>query len=787
MTQTHEWDDRTRPPHWPVVRAIVVASVAATLTGCNLAASDRVNHLHSDANQKVAEQALGSFAAFTDERDGLEPTLLKNLRSQTAHDRERDDLRVAVDESDLATSLTDKTWDGLRTNLYATLGVTEREVGDGKPETFVRWQRRLDERLKTRYRKVQAAGAVLKALAVGQGAVITQGKANLERVSADLKARQAAAAKAAAGDTAETPPADETSRQAAERRAAALVESVFLFRDRVTAAGERAAERRNFLRTGEELQAKLLDAVRQSRDKATAYALVAVLGTGLSDAGDDRLDAFIRHLASRLADLEFQSPPGRSDADAAWRDFAAAAENARALVNAAGVLDGLARVRLALAEKRPVSLRDAQGLHDAAAKAGLGVSDAAIRSAPADAVNAAVAGYATSLEEALAKWFGGPNAPDVLADALPDIGGRIGEQIDQLRGLIDKLPPALVGKDLSELLAKLKTGDAKSVAREYLHKALASSPALIDRLETIGKDEGAKKEFDANLTNLGKVLKEIDAQSMEATNRVLEFVRDLYRLQVDLDEENLRHFRALSTVASAELKRWQLLSELNARYRAAYPDVRAELVSPEREAFMNKFNALKPRVPLTPETFGKSADPTLQKRMTFRLFPDDFGKSKAMWGGDAAAAARDPEDKALAAAAAHPDVRPGDQIVPTLRRLAATARAWQFGQPGNDPTGRNTQGSHDRLIAAVGLINGQLLMISLNERFALENGLLLHTEVGEHDLHLDAITARTREAGIRLGLRDLAAYHSSGITEADIQAAIGIIQQVLLANIGGKL
>ncbi|MDB5553455.1 MAG: hypothetical protein JWL86_3439 [Rhizobium sp.] len=135
----------------------------------------------------------------------------------------------------------------------------------------------------------------------------------------------------------------------------------------------------------------------------------------------------------------------------------------------------------------------------------------------------------------------------------------------------------------------------------------------------------------------------------------------------------------------------------------------------------------------------------------------------------------------------HPVFTPANQIVHSIRLLAETAQAWQFASPRLDPNGDNTRGSFERLRNAMEIINGQLLMISVNERFSLENGLVLRTEIQEHDLHLDSIVARTREAGMRLGLRDLLAFHSSGITDADIQAAIGIIQQAILINISGKL
>jgi hypothetical protein len=63
----------------------------------------------------------------------------------------------------------------------------------------------------------------------------------------------------------------------------------------------------------------------------------------------------------------------------------------------------------------------------------------------------------------------------------------------------------------------------------------------------------------------------------------------------------------------------------------------------------------------------------------------------------------------------------------------------------------------------------------------------LRSELEEHALHLQALRARASEADIRLGLRDQVAFHSSGITDEDIQAAIGITQSILLGIIGSKI
>ena len=69
---------------------------------------------------------------------------------------------------------------------------------------------------------------------------------------------------------------------------------------------------------------------------------------------------------------------------------------------------------------------------------------------------------------------------------------------------------------------------------------------------------------------------------------------------------------------------------------------------------------------------------------------------------------------------------------------------------------------------------------------ARDNGHFLLRELKEHNLHVDGIVARAEEADLRLGLGDQYAFHSSGITDADLQTAFSIVQSVLLGWIGSN-
>jgi hypothetical protein len=146
----------------------------------------------------------------------------------------------------------------------------------------------VDTRLKTRYRKVQAVGAVLRALGLGQEALIIQAKENVRRVTDDLQRRQQQAAKAAADKQKDISPADKAANKAADdadayaqAKAQEFVDLLFKFREAIASAGKAAAETDAKRNQATAIQREILAAVEQSRDAASAYALVAVIGTGL--------------------------------------------------------------------------------------------------------------------------------------------------------------------------------------------------------------------------------------------------------------------------------------------------------------------------------------------------------------------------------------------------------------------------------------------------------------------------------------------------------------------------
>jgi hypothetical protein len=125
-------------------------------------------------------------------------------------------------------------------------------------------------------------------------------------------------------------------------------------------------------------------------------------------------------------------------------------------------------------------------------------------------------------------------------------------------------------------------------------------------------------------------------------------------------------------------------------------------------------------------------------------------------------------------------------VLASLRLLAEAAKDFHDASPSDNygfaPPSNNAANvaiSNARLFKAVSTVGGHILMLSENQHMSEENVIRVRTELAEHDLQLDAIEGRIQEAGFRLTLGDLKAFHSSGITDADIKsleaAFLGVI------------
>ena len=84
-----------------------IVGVASVATGCTFLPYPRVNHYHSDANQKLAEEAADRFESFTGDTAGLAAVLDRNLEARRALATTVSETRLQVLDPDLARVTTD--------------------------------------------------------------------------------------------------------------------------------------------------------------------------------------------------------------------------------------------------------------------------------------------------------------------------------------------------------------------------------------------------------------------------------------------------------------------------------------------------------------------------------------------------------------------------------------------------------------------------------------------------------------------------------------------------------
>jgi hypothetical protein len=688
----------------------------------------------------------------------------------------------------------------------------------------------LSDRIDVRVVKIAAIARVLEALGTGEKLRVARAKRNVR--AADAATRRLADAAA--------PP---TTAPAAPRESGAFVDVLGRLEQAIRQAGRDALATAEARDQAMALQRKLLETAEASRDPASVYALVAAIGTGLGDEDFRLLDAFLAHLEGHLERLGSPMPSSAAAVGDTERDFVVAVNQARVMMRVArapasgstedeqdepedddGTPPTIAE-RLSAAEDALALWQAARSL--ALVAADLAPDDIERFIGAGDAIAAVVAVVAelggviddalardweaallgVSLEEVLdvvdrvratIEAHGDLPRRDELLAALDTARGKIAA-VDELAQLAEEAleilrsldgPDALermvalfegdffgsflqpletLGVDLSTEIADLRELTARlSGAGELIDvvRAVTGEPGEVDPAElrtrliaavrkTVESNPRAAVRLDDLLDrelpdgrtvgqHLDAVVSDIVTQAAAARLRVARLLAELHRLELDLHEENLRHWIVVLDVTKEELRRWRRLRDQVA----------------DLEAVM-EFDAGAPV-----------------------LFAD--AATTEAWLDDRSIAPEGPRPP-------HPVDR-GDNVLSTLRHLAATARDWQRQAPadaifvgeGGDPGADDrlawalTHRSNDRLRRAVAILNHYLLITRINVHSSELNGVRLRTEIIEHEIHVDRVVAGAKESPIRYGLGELLAYHSTGVTDADIQNALALTQNVLL-------
>ena len=146
-------------------------------------------------------------------------------------------------------------------------------------------------RIILRQQKVSTIAQVLTTIAKTQAAIVQQGENNLKK-EADKPAPPQTNGKASP----EVKVPDKTTLDRAQWAQC--------FLKSIVSAGQGYVNDQNEFKKATSAQQKLLTAISNNRDPATAFALVAVVGTGLDDNSFTLLDDYLGKLNEELATLQ---------------------------------------------------------------------------------------------------------------------------------------------------------------------------------------------------------------------------------------------------------------------------------------------------------------------------------------------------------------------------------------------------------------------------------------------------------------------------------------------------
>lgn len=769
-------------------RAGTAAMVLALLAGgCNVS---RINHLHTPANQTRAENARDLANAVFSDRDGL---LAKTMANLEAEQNMRRAVALASDEfSDLADieSLGAMDWDWLREHTYDSLGASQRTTaradfgqlafivahrGDYDPQhvrdaaallhlgtrLLAEYSGRLDELDSVWMRYISSNTVALLQLSGADS-----------RVDRDF-ARAAETFEAALGEIT----LGNVSRRIADAYEQSLVGvSGRPLLDPDVGGGDRA---RAFLKAWAELDRSGFDAALRRRNDALVRVLVLydtlVKGERARAATLVAEQARIRERAK--TDFHDQSPGAPCDSEGA----AASTAVPTASGGASELLELLDTLRTGIRnvwedeQMRQTYLeRASQVQRELLAVATESLDPASVYSLVpllgeglGDEELSSFEGYLSLLQAKVAA-LPDENADEPEVGEARDAASRAVKARNEFRAALNTLrttfqlgtadsneePDSIIRDKLEMVIrstealnldlaaadldrAKELAAELEAPIRDLVNSARSGTVSLADARSllnlAIGTDRSGRladalKPTDDLVKHMRSLLTDVSNQNAEASARVVEFLVGLHSLRQNVHEENARHYLVLTTIAKAEIERWLSVGAYAEELEGIYADA-----------------------PTDPNSL--------------------FDAPAAPLAG---------------AALARPCVTTSTPVIHTLRLLAEEAQTRHSASPAADAGGRAAAQSAARLTNAVRAISIQQLLSATNRRAANRNSIALLGEVREHSARLDDIGTTGVELEIRYHMDELVAFHSTGLTDQNLQNLVGAVQQGILIWIGSE-
>jgi hypothetical protein len=255
---------------------------------------------------------------------------------------------------------------------------------------------------------------------------------------------------------------------------------------------------------------------------------------------------------------------------------------------------------------------------------------------------------------------------------------------------------------------------------------------------------------------------DINSEKAAATSRLLSYFAQLAQTQASLYEENARHYTVLGAIAAREIQRWAWIEDVYNRNARLYMPFTGQDWTP---VFQDNWP-----LPRTNVLFLSST--------TIKAFPSFYNVD--FHGTTLTNAPTNALDL--------PDIQENDRILPSLQLLAEAAKNLQKGSPGSmDPLGLRHELAQARLNQGIEVLLDSDFLINYNIRQADSLNVMLVNEMKEHSVTLDGLELQPAEANIRLQLADSVAFHSTGITDADIQWIVSTLGAGPVGYIAAKV
>lgn len=756
---------------------LLLSCVLLAFAGCTL--PPRLNHMYSSGNATKASGASTSFDGVASTNSGITAKMIATIGSDGTLMQTTDTLRERLRETSFGDRVENKTWISLRAEMWKDFGLidtNQQQQFDSLtyPTDFKSLEalaeateKQVPVHISQRTNKVETIAKILEVLAEGQAALV---KNAADQASTALTNLQTLTNKTSL---------TVSNLSTLKTNHVTVADMLQFLQTALITAGSQTATNEMIQTNATALQKLILSQAESSRDPASAYALVALVGSGLGTNDLLLLDTYLANLQLVLSnELQTVKPPPKKMAAGGAK---AGPETEEAPTNAVKrfIVYSYAKPEL------PAGLKGG----------GPGASAASLVNLVSLGRRDLLPTYEDKFTKSYSQTFkllaSLPGSAVAKSDAaqklgLPPLGGgTLPERPSDvsLQTILTNLPAAVndlisAAKDLqinvSSIQDLLNNTNAVNLFTSAIRQISGGNLDGTNVINTIMNaallDPTVAKFFNQNLpTNvvdaLSGIAKDITSQENAAGARLLSFFIQLSQTQTSIYQENARHYTVLGAISTREVQRWSWIGEVYERNS----ELSSNMTDASWASALTNISSRPPPV-LFLETNVVESFADLYNGRAGQLGQTNRGYTN-YWSPSTT----------------FPAVHVTDRALPSLQLLAETAKKLQQGPPSQmDPIGLRNEIAQARLNQGIEILLNSDFILNYNVRQADSLNRMLVAEMKQHSVTLDGLELQPEEANIRLQLGNSVAFHSTGITDADIQSLVTALQTGALGYISAK-